>query len=62
METGTQKDPEVGVEEGQEITEFFRERMIFLKRLFVEENTFSYNKPDYNPQYIFIRKKIILRI
>ena len=36
--------------------------MIFLKRLFVEENTFSYNKPDYNPQYIFIRKKIILRI
>ena len=31
--------------------------MIFLKRLFVEENTFSY-EPDYNPQYVFIRKKI----
>ena len=35
--------------------------MILLEGLLLKENTFSY-KLDYNPQYMFIMKKIILRI
>lgn len=36
--------------------------MIFLKRLLVKENTFSYNKLDYNPQYMFLINQIGLRM